>query len=657
MGATKPDEIQRQHEEARQNIHNILAQTKIDHGEIPLSQKQCPTETFASVLNDDVICTSSRGTADIKALQNIIREGYNSQSLPVEISSSDPSYSATNLWDTENASLNNVSVVRPSHDEWGIKKIVLIFCDDFISRIFELPWWHSRPDIREAIEPVLEVLGIEAYVSAEGGKSKPKKQLVRLLLASLPPGVTIPVHHDTGEWVRQTHRVHVPILVSQPERIMFQCGPNSSQMKRIDCHEGHVFEMNNQAKHTVSNCSDDHRVHLILDYINAEESQLYSRDRECILLQPGEKLLQTRRSIDRCVDWNSRPAPTYFILGAQKAGTTSLYEYMVQHPLIFRAKRRETHCLDWRWLSASYIKKGKNSNSNKKVTKSLSVDEVIEQQRRHCLDFYFSKELQNYPSCLTGDSTPSYLLDSNRVIPRLKRVFPHFADIKFFVMLRDPVSRAFSHYQMVTSTKGTEAQLKTRGSEWRHLTFEQVVKNELHELQHKFGLIPYWKKKGTSMKQDGDLEDDNKTGTAVNYDDFYVDKAEFDSFRGSPAEQNAWSQFQKAIPLSTGSHSLLARGLYDLQLRSWFQHFKRNQFLIFSLEGDMNFPGPLLEKVWDHLNLPAYTIEDTAPRNSREYTSPIDQNIRSLLEKFYAPHNENLVNLLCRTFPEWESNS
>lgn len=26
-----------------------------------------------------------------------------------------------------------------------------------------------------------------------------------------------------------------------------------------------------------------------------------------------------------------------------------MYEYLCQHPLVLRAKRRETHYLDWRW--------------------------------------------------------------------------------------------------------------------------------------------------------------------------------------------------------------------------------------------------------------------------------------------------------------------
>ena len=67
-----------------------------------------------------------------------------------------------------------------------------------------------------------------------------------------------------------------------------------------------------------------------------------------IWLQHGEIMMQTRQSIDRLADKDTRPSPSYFILGAQKSGTTSLHEYINQHPLLIKLKQRETHCLDWR---------------------------------------------------------------------------------------------------------------------------------------------------------------------------------------------------------------------------------------------------------------------------------------------------------------------
>jgi hypothetical protein len=184
----------------------------------------------------------------VSALQALVKEGYN---LPYSKDDMPP-LSPTNYWDPRNAAKLNVTITRPSHDGWGIGKIVLFFCDDFLTRIYQLPFYKA---FEKALQPVLDACMPQGAI------------LVRALLASLPPGVTIPVHHDTGEWVKTTHRVHVPIVVQNPDNILFRCGPTPESMQRIDCIPGHVFEINNQAKHAVSNCDDSlfSRVHLILD--------------------------------------------------------------------------------------------------------------------------------------------------------------------------------------------------------------------------------------------------------------------------------------------------------------------------------------------------------------------------------------------------------
>jgi len=49
------------------------------------------------------------------------------------------------------------------------------------------------------------------------------------------------------------------------------------------------------------------------------------------LLHPGESLVQTRRSLDRVKHAGRRPVgPAFLILGAQKSGTTAVYEYLHQ---------------------------------------------------------------------------------------------------------------------------------------------------------------------------------------------------------------------------------------------------------------------------------------------------------------------------------------
>ncbi len=65
---------------------------------------------------------------------------------------------------------------------------MLIHCDDFMLRKYHMPWWHQRPEWRDAVEPYFAALGVPAH------------RVVRCLLAKLPAGTTIPVHHDTV-WV------------------------------------------------------------------------------------------------------------------------------------------------------------------------------------------------------------------------------------------------------------------------------------------------------------------------------------------------------------------------------------------------------------------------------------------------------------------------
>lgn len=627
MTATPKEDIERQHQEAVDMVNSSMPYAPmVNIGEISLQWKETPTveqeifhpsnkpiqeETPELEVEDSVtktkqpsleskerVCISSRGIVDVSSIAKLVTEGCHEPVNALSQSTTtsklkQPVKSKTNLWDEINAAVSNVHVIRPSHDAWGIKKIVLIFCDDFLQTVYEMPWWHKRPDIRKAIQPILDLLNVEP------------NRIVRMLMAGLPPRTTIPVHHDTGEWVKHTHRVHVPIIIDNPDKILFRCGPTETNMQRVNCVPGHVFEMNNQGKHAVSNCHDElYRVHLILDYV---DPSFHIQER--IKLSPGEVLLQTRRSIDRAIDKGKRRTPSFMIIGAQKSGTTSIYEYLNQHPLVVRAKRRETHCLDWRW------------NDSLKTTA---------EQRDHCLSFFNSKELKFHPSCMTGDSTPSYLLDSYRCIPRLKKIFTH--DIKFIVIMRDPVKRAKSHYEMVTSKDGTPEQIQNRGTEWLNLSFKEVVELDFKNMKAA-GLIPYW-------------DIDSQT----------MDLDKFHDFVGSRQEDLAFQNYLRDyVVMNSGSHSLIVRGLYELQLRQWYRSFSNDSFLLLKLE-DMKENGvqSTMKKVYHYLNLPEIKVEDDSAKNTRSYSSEINADLKQMLQRFYTPHNERM-HLLSKS-KEWLGN-
>ena len=47
-------------------------------------------------------------------------------------------------WFEAAAAVTNVTMSRPAHDRWGIGKIVLIYSDDFLSRVYHFPWCETE---------------------------------------------------------------------------------------------------------------------------------------------------------------------------------------------------------------------------------------------------------------------------------------------------------------------------------------------------------------------------------------------------------------------------------------------------------------------------------------------------------------------------------
>ena len=101
-----------------------------------------------------------------------------------------------------------------------------------------------------------------------------------------------------------------------------------------------------------------------------------------------------------------------FIIGAQKAGTTSLYEYIKQHPNVYFSDVKEiTYFIDDMYYAKgeSYLHSFFNKYMNEKVIASSHVH------------------------MLPSKDAPKRVLDYNK-------------DMKFIIMLREPVSRAYSSY-------------------------------------------------------------------------------------------------------------------------------------------------------------------------------------------------------------------
>lgn len=115
--------------------------------------------------------------------------------------------------------------------------------------------------------------------------------------------------------------------------------------------------------------------------------------------------------------------PNFFIVGAPRAGTTSLYYYLQQHPQVFMSPFKEPHFF-------AQIKPSPDQSH---------LFYPMDQARYLRL---FRGAMPHHAAI--GEASPSYLVTEGAAA-RIKAVIPQ---ARIIIMLRDPVERAFSHYLM-----------------------------------------------------------------------------------------------------------------------------------------------------------------------------------------------------------------
>ena len=137
--------------------------------------------------------------------------------------------------------------------------------------------------------------------------------------------------------------------------------------------------------------------------------------------------------------------PNFFIVGAARSGTTTLYRYLIQHPQVFMPKRRK----EPNYFSANHI----------------SPDDDIPpvRDKQKYLDLF--KGVKN--EIAIGEASVTYL--HNPDAPYLiKKVSPN---AKIIISLRNPIDRAYSHYLQLFNVRKVS------------ISFSDVIKHESDELK------------------------------------------------------------------------------------------------------------------------------------------------------------------------------
>jgi Sulfotransferase domain len=253
-----------------------------------------------------------------------------------------------------------------------------------------------------------------------------------------------------------------------------------------------------------------------------------------------------------------RLLPDFLVIGTQRGGTTSLYHYLEELPCIAPATIKEVHFFDRRF------------------NKSLAW------YRGHFPTWIESQYEKRFHkrAFVTGEATPFYLFHPHAPL-RIARTLPH---VKFIVLLRNPVDRAYSHYY------------HSVGLGFETLSFEAAIKDEVER---------------TARERAKIMQDEH-----------------FDSFA-----------FQH--------RSYLSRGIYIDQLQTWMSLFPREQFLILKSEEFYADPASSVKQVLTFLNLPEQGLQEHSYKqyNNTTYSS-MDTALRQRLVEYFAPHNARLYDFL-----------
>lgn len=290
-----------------------------------------------------------------------------------------------------------------------------------------------------------------------------------------------------------------------------------------------------------------------------------------------------------------RLLPDFYILGAQKCGTSALAAYLSRHQCVHPpdsgTDRKETQF----WTGKAFGPDSSAASVGRDLYRTFFPLAIVR---------WFYLCVLRHEAFLTFDATPAYLL-----LPFLPARFAACTpNAKMIVVLREPAARAISQYSFNRQRGGERSKLVREFS-----SMEAMLALESSDLAREL-----WTRLETLPPDDPlpALASDGATSSAT----------------------------------LLFNASLRRRGEYARQLEPWLAHFPRSRFLILSAEELRTSPQAVLDEVTaflgiSRLALPRLSASE-ANRTPTQAKVTVEPATRQHLAQHFAPHNEALAALL-----------
>lgn len=157
-------------------------------------------------------------------------------------------------------------------------------------------------------------------------------------------------------------------------------------------------------------------------------------------------------------------SPNFLIVGAAKCGTTSMSEYLKQHPQIFISEMKEPRFLSSQAHSFPLKGPGDAKRESRYVKKYADYQQLFQSANGHLA---------------VGEASADTLYFHQKTIPAIKQYVGE--QPKIIIMLRDPVKRAFSAYQHLIRDQRES------------VSFEEGLRKEEERIQNNYELIWYYR--------------------------------------------------------------------------------------------------------------------------------------------------------------------